>query len=299
LGGRINTVYRDDGLLYDTGAGRFNDSHTELLKLLKELGLKDKAMPITNNQRSFVKDGKEQPYKDLVGGLLFQKVLKQRTQYSNEYLKSITLLELMTKILGAEKTQDVISAFGYNSEFEVHNAYTALEIFEHDFNDKIQYYYLKGGLAQIIVSLHKNVVELGGHVHLNTSVNHYDPTSNVIEYVSPNLKKAKKMVCDKVLFCVTHDCLARFEDLLEYDDKLTRFLDGTQSAPLHRIFAQFPVDKEGKAWFHNLQRTTTNANIRYIIPHNPSNGFMQVSYTDNSFATYWHNMSKEIGRAHV
>ncbi len=294
LGGRIHTVYKENGISYDTGAGRFNDSHKELLKVLKELGLKDFAVPISNNNRAFVKDGQEQNYTALINGLLFDKVLKSRAKYTDDYLKSITLGEFVVKIIGQDKAKDIISAFGYNSEFEIHNAYTGLTIFEHDFNDNIQYYYLKGGLSQIIVLLHKKVIELGGKVHFNTSVNHYDPITNTVEYITKNMKKVKKLVCDKVVFCVTHDTLERFEDLLEYDDKLSKFLKGTQSAPLHRIYSQFPVEKTtGKAWFHDLPRVTTNLPIRYIIPHNPNNGFIQISYTDNKFADYWQSLSNE------
>ena len=300
LGGRVHTVYRQDGsgISYDTGVGRFNDSHVELFKLLRELGLSNQATPITNNNRVYIKDGKDAGYTKLVTGLLFKKVVsKVRAKYTDEYLKSITLGELLVKVLGKEQTDDVIGAFGYNSEFEVHNAFTALEIFEHDFGDDIKYYYLQGGLSQIIAQLHQKVIELGGHIHLNTTVNHYDPATNAIEYVGPaKIKvsaKVKRMTFSKVVFCVTHDCLERFEDLVEHDSKLEEFLRGTQSAPLHRIFAQFPLDKTGKSWFNGLPRTTTNLPIRYIIPHNPATGFIQVCYTDNRFATYWHNMSSE------
>jgi len=310
LGGRVQTVYRDDGsgISYDTGAGRFNDSHTELFKLLSKLGLNEKAKPITNNKRAYIKDGRgddwngwnggEAEYQKLIDGLLFKKVvLKSRAKYSDDYLKSITLGELMNKILGKDQTIEIVNAFGYNSEFEVHNAFTALEIFEHDFNDKIQYYYLQGGLAQIIAQLQHKIVELGGHIHLNTVVTHYDPKTNLVEFMGPSKVKSnpkvKRMTCSKVVFCVTHDCLEKFEDLVEHDIKLAEFLQGTQSAPLHRVFAQFPLGKDGRAWFDGLPRVTTNLPIRYIIPHNPSTGFMQISYTDNHFATYWHKMSAE------
>jgi protoporphyrinogen oxidase len=286
-------MYNDNGLTYEAGAGRFNTSHTEVLKLMRELGLKDKIKPITNNQRTFVKDGKNVNYNNLVSDLLFRKVLGSRSKFTNAYLKSITLGELMNKIVGKEKTQDTINAFGYNSEFQVHNAYVALKIFEHDFNDKIQYYYLQDGLSQIITLLHKKLIELGANIHFNTIVHHYDPLQNIIEYTSPLHKNIKKMHCNKVVFCVTHDTLFNFEDLVDYDTNLKNFLKGTQSAPLHRIFAQFPRDpKTGLAWFHGIARTTTNNPIRYIIPHNSQTGLMQISYTDNDFATYWHHMTK-------
>ena len=93
LGGRVHTVYRDDasGISYDTGAGRFNDSHSELFKLLQELGLRDKASPITNNKRMYIKDGKDAGYTHMINDLLFKKVvIKNRHKFTDEYLKTIT-----------------------------------------------------------------------------------------------------------------------------------------------------------------------------------------------------------------
>jgi protoporphyrinogen oxidase len=296
LGGRIHTVYTKDGFTYETGAGRFNSTHTEVFRLIRDLGLMDKVKNIDMNKRVFLKDGniKDAGYNRFINDILFKKILKHASKYDDKYLKSVTLGQFMNKIIGAEQTQDVVNAFGYNSEFEIHNAYTALKIFEHDFNDNIEYFYLQGGLSQIIVILHQRLLDLGAHIHVNSTVNHYDPIKNIIEYVTPTQKKTQTLKCNKVVFSVTHDCLGQFEDLIEYDNDIATFLRGTQSAPLHRIFAQFPIDKKtGYAWFHDLPRTTTNQPIRYIIPHNSQTGFIQISYTDNLYAKYWHNMTKE------
>jgi protoporphyrinogen oxidase len=296
LGGRIHTEYREDGILYDTGAGRFNVSHTSLLKLLRHLGLADKAMPIINkNARMFIKDRQELDYDMYVTKTLFKDIINARKKYTNDYLKSITLKEFMISLIGEDKTNNVINAFGYNSEFEIQNAYTGLEILEHDFSDNIQYFYLQGGLTQIIVLLHEKLIELGCKIHLNTIVNHYNPNNNTIEYINngTQTRPIKKLLCNKVVFCVTHDALLKFEDLVEHDKKLYKFLKGTQSSPLHRIFARFPPNKDGNVWFNGLKRITTNLPIRYIIPHNPTTGLIQISYTDNKYANYWNNMSKE------
>lgn len=293
IGGRIYTQYKEEHITYEAGAGRFNNKHTELFRLIKELGLQDKVQAITNNKRTFIKNGQEENYDSLVQTLLFQKVMKLKKKYDSSYLKTITMRFFLEQTLGLQKTQDIINAFGYNSEFEIHNAYTALEILEHDFNDSIQYFYLQDGLSQITYLLYKKIIELGGvKVYLNTNVNHYEPKSNTLEYIVNQHKLVKKLQCDKVVFCVTHDSLEKFEELIEYDTQLQEFLKGTKSAPLHRIFARFPV-KNNNAWFSDINRTTTNLPIRYIIPHNPNTGFIQISYTDNEYAKYWYNMTMQ------
>ena len=39
-----------------------------------------------------------------------------------------------------------------------------------------------------------------------------------------------------------------------------------QSIPLVRIYAKYPVDKQGHVWFEKIARTVTNNYIRHIIP---------------------------------
>jgi len=295
LGGRIHTVYEDEGISYEAGAGRFNVNHKLLIKLLRKLGLTDRIKPILNTKRYFLDEGhkRKHNFNYLVNDILFNKVVKAKQKYSTNALKSMTLKQLMQVEIGDKLTSDVIGAFGYNSEFEIQNAYTSIKIFEKEFNENIQYYYLQGGLSQITTQIHRRLMHANCTIHTNTTVYDYNVKDNTIRFKKDNVGKVKAMQFSKVVFCVTRNALQNFTRLLSYDTQLLQYINGIRSAPLNRIFARFPRNDTKKVWFEGLPRVTTNLPVRYIIPLNESKGIIQISYTDNNFAKGWHLMKKE------
>jgi protoporphyrinogen oxidase len=294
LGGRIHTIYSAHGtqVAYEAGAGRFSKSHKRLFRLIRELGLETKVQPI-HSKRIYMKNGVAVKT-DIVQSLLFKKVLGQGQAFDAKYLQTITMKEYMETCLGKKKTEDVIHAFGYNSEFEVQNAYTSLKVFRKDFNDTIDYYYLQGGLSQIVSALHKRLIELGCHIHLGTTVTDYNPLDNIIEYKRRHRLHFDKV--DNVVFAITKDTLSKFQTLLAIDKGLRTMVDSIASTPLCRIYAKFPKHQRHQrhdvVWFAGLPRMTMNNKLRYIIPYNEEAGIIQITYTDNDYAKYWGEMSK-------
>jgi protoporphyrinogen oxidase len=206
-------------------------------------------------------------------------------------MKSITLKDYMIEVVGKQKTQRIIDAFGYNSEFELQNAYTSLEIFKNDFNDNIQYYYLQGGLSQIINILQ---TKISNKIYLNSEVIDYNNATNIITIRDNTKKTIITKQYDKVVFCVTKQPLLQLERFLKNDTKLHSYLlNSIEMSPLNRIFVRFPISKDDNVWFHDIKRTTTNLPIRYIIPINVQSGLLQISYTDKQFADYWNSFSTE------
>lgn len=288
LGGRIQSVYTKDGSIYELGAGRFSKKHKLLMKLLKQLQMYNKISAISSN-RIYVKDGKGHNYDSIVGTNLFVKVFSFAKQYQPKQLKSMTMKELMIESIGIQATDEVISAFGYQSEFELQNAYTSLKVFKNDFNESVQYFYLQGGLAQLINVLHKKIVAMGCRIYTSTTVMDYEPLSN-------RLLTSNKIniTYDKVVFCVTRNTLLKANNLMKHDALLCSFLEHSiMAAPLLRIFAQFPVTEDGISWFDGLPRVTTNLPIRYIIPLNPMKGLVQISYTDNDCTKHWMGLKRQ------
>lgn len=294
LGGRVHTIHKD-GEVFEAGAGRFNTNHKRLYRLLRDLNLHDKIQPI-KTKRSFMINSNKYDYDKYVGIMLFKKVVALSKLRSNDYLKSITLREYMNEVMGKMNTERIIDAFGYNSEFELQNAYTSLEIFKTDFNDDIQYFYLKDGLDQIVEVL-KDKISSYKHNRILTSsqVYDYDVKTNKIYWKSSQGNKSEKF--DKVVFCVTKQALLSFNGLMKHDNRLAEFLAiSIEMAPLHRIFMKFPMndnDNGNGVWFKDLSRITTNLPIRYIIPMNPASGLIQISYTDKQFADYWNSFDND------
>lgn len=298
VGGRIMTCKQtrdENSIIYEAGAGRFNKSHKRLIQLLKKLNLHDKVRPI-NSQRTFKVNSREHNYNQLINETLFKDILLSDSTNSNKkYLKTILLNEYMNTVIGKRKTKQIINAFGYNSEFELQNAYTSLKIFQNDFNDRIQYYFLQDGLVQIIESLRDQIQKYKkGRLFLNTDVIDYNSVSNVVKVVNKTDNITRTARYDKVVFCVTKQSLLKYSQLLQDDNCLYSYLNNSiEMAPLHRIFAQFPFEKDGSVWFHDVNRTTTNLPIRYVIPLNAKTGLIQISYTDKQFADYWNSFSND------
>lgn len=284
LGGRIQTMYREDAISYETGASRFNKSHKLLYALLRTLGLLNKMVPI-NTTHTYIKKGRRalQPQWDDIQSI--------KKKYTKEYLLSITLEQFLNTVYSPIKARNIINNFGYNSEFEIQNAYTSLKIFEKDFTSDIQYYVLQGGLSQLITLLHKHLIDLGCHIHIGTSISDYNPQTRVLTFMKGGATSEVKY--DKVVFCITKSAMTQFPSLLRACPRVQTYLNGIHPAPLHRIFARFPLDKNTKkSWFMDVQRTTTDNKLRYIIPVNPQKGVLMISYTDNMHADYWHNIPK-------
>jgi len=69
---------------------------------------------------------------------------------------------------------------------------------------------------------------------------------------------------------------------------------------LCRIYAKYEADKEtGKMWFEDLPKSTTDSNLRIIIPINVKQGIIMVSYTDNKYAEFWRKIYETKGEEGV
>lgn len=301
FGGRIHSLEIVRGQMVETGAGRFNTGHKRLFKLINELGLIDKVIPIMLNERRFVEEGSSlnnqsaEKYDLYVKHILYEKLVKSpwKKHFTTKYLKSVTFRVFMLEQIKNEKlVNNIIAAFGYNSEFELQNAYTSLTIMTNDFADSIQYYYMQGGLSQIINLLVKNIHKLGGKLHANTEVISYEPTVQHVVYKMTHDETNRELTAfNKIIFCVTKSVLEKFH-FVANDKQLRLHLESITMAPLHRIFAKFPAPKEDVKHFLDFPfRITTTLPIRYIYPTNPTTHVGQVSYTDNDYAEYWENKS--------
>jgi len=99
LGGRVFT-YRDKYMTVEAGAGRFSDKHTNLLKLIRELGLDSKIVPITGSVGYAPADGTNSIYNSFADTPVVVKSLMRKTvnsvrQYSSINGNPLPLLESM------------------------------------------------------------------------------------------------------------------------------------------------------------------------------------------------------------
>jgi monoamine oxidase len=295
LGGRIKSVAVKQWGNIEAGAGRFNEKHTLLLNLIHVCGLQHKITSIDIQNRWYHSGNivSNKNYKEYVINILFKNLERWSAKYTKRQLMKMTMKDLLISEYPADVVEHIISAFGYNSEFEIQNAYTTLNILGKEFNDKIQYFYLQGGLTQLVNCLKTKILQSGGTILYNTTVCDYNPKNNIVHYKQTQRQSIQHKTFHKVIFACTKSALESFEHLLEYDAKLMYFLNSISMAPLNRMFAVFPRNRDEKAWFDGVHRTTTSLPIRYIIPYDSQSGLIQISYTDNDFAKYWKTKSNK------
>ena len=285
IGGRIKTVVHQ-GVTMDAGAARFNDSHKRLFKLFGELGItKDKDMwPLTTG-KMYIKDTKIHKINTTQH---IKNIIQIAEKTDPGYLKRITLKLFMKDHLADSLVDDIMYSFGYNTEFDLMNAYDAIMIFKTDFlDDEIQYYVLREGMNTLIKRLVEKLEKIGRcNIYTNTGV------QDVAKH-SVTLHDGKKISCDLVVLAITKKTMEALPGL-NTNAALQATLLSLGNGELMRVFSKFPVDqKTQKVWFHDIPRVTTNNFIRYMIPLNYEKGSIMVSYTDGSYAREW-NMLPDL-----
>jgi hypothetical protein len=329
LGGRIFT-YTDDTMTVEGGAGRFTKHHSLLWRLLKELELDSKAVPISGGftyiDSHKVLDGRKasQSHKFLDGRKASEgpekdiaEIVRASTSETVSYLRSVSFLDFAKRVIGPSRAQHIVDSFGYYSELVIMNAHDAIVLM--DVLERPGFYALAGGLSQIIVELEKRVREYpnveiwtkmgvqrfsmsgGGRRNRKTSNRHSmkpKPTSKskTIRKHNPNGGVYSFELSDGHLVYSNRCIFAVPKQALE---KLSAFrpvrplLKQIACGSLCRIYSQFPKDKLSSLDVLYEKKYTINNDLRMIIPIDRKTGVVMISYTDNRFADEWHALEKE------
>ena len=286
LGGRIHTVKYDNAIM-DTGAARFNKNHNILMRLLCELGLKDSLIQL-KPKKVYRKDTTDTKFNV---DMYLQQAIKKSKDISDEALCQVTFKMFLRSIYIPSLVDDIIYAFGYNTEFENMNAKDAISIIRHDFLEDIEYYTLAGGMNQLIDRLVGRIkASPNVKVMLNTYAIRHDGNTTYLRSSKVD-KKDIIIHSDHTFLCITREGLMKINGLYESNTILRKSLETVCSTPLLRIFAKFPCDTDGgRVWFHDIKRTSTNNMLRYIIPLNYKEGLIMISYTDAYHAEVWNSL---------
>lgn len=303
LGGRIDT-FHGKHYTVEAGAGRFHNNQVLVMKLIHELGLDDKLVPISGFDH-YMTNGKLYSTKPI------QKIIKRIIQSSKRepdagvVLKNTVFLDYAKTVITKDEAALLYDSFGYSSELTDMNAFDAIVLMEEHFNPTNQYYVLAGGLSQLVEKI-VDKLKANGRVKMLTR-----HRVNDIEYVEGHghigTARKFKITCDNLkrpYYANKCICAVPKETLLKLRifSPLYPMLNLIKTLPLCRIYGQFPVDDHGP-WFKDLPKITTNNHLRIVIPIDESTGTMMISYTDNKFARYWKNIMNvdgvdEVARLH-
>ena len=119
------------------------------MRLVKELGLEVSLIPLEKS-KVYIKDSKVISFNEEVYINRLQELKKTRPR---KELKSKTLTLFMRENIVPSICDDIVHAFGYNSEFDSTNAYDALENMKHDYVSDVDYYFLQGGYGSMVIKL--------------------------------------------------------------------------------------------------------------------------------------------------
>ena len=265
IGGRIYTHSKG----YEVGAARFNDSHTQLLELIKYYKLTKMPIPKEIDYIEYIEDKENEV--TMNSHIEFQKTLNKvvkNTKKTNN-LKNITFYEHLIKILKSkEKADRIVNIFVYYSEMKEMNAFDAYNTFKKDFGN-VQYYILMEGLSNLCENMMKTIRKNGSKVYLKSRINSVERVNDYFRIGRENRKR--KITGKKVIFAIKPHQLKDFPII----SSIHKYTKAVYNAPLIRIYAVYK-----DVWFKNINRTTTNNILRQIIPINKKTGLIMISYTD-------------------
>lgn len=294
LGGRIYT-YKDDTMTVEAGAGRFSNHHKRLWKLIHDLGLGDKIVPIRggfsyipSGMNGKVADGPEKEVAEVISA-------SRRSRVSD--LRSVSFLDYAKRVVGEDRAQHIVDSFGYYSELVMMNAYDTIQLMKVlDTNDPANRFYgLSGGLLQIIKRLETEIRKYPNvEIRVKTSLEDIrELTENEREDriggFTCRLSDGSTVFANQCILALPKQALAK----LAMFRSLSSYLNQVSCGSLCRIYSQFA--KKDSGWLQGLSKITTNNDLRMIIPIDADKGIVMISYTDNQFADKWHNMYKKKG----
>ena len=297
-GGRIKTFYGDGKESFEEGAGRFNDNHPLLFEMIRELGLSSKIVPI----RSDIHFRPSTPHypSHYIGKSpfsIFRKIIVASQTWKKADLKKRTFLEFVDECTSIQKDEKefIVDSFGYYAQLFHMNAFNAIKLFDKGMNESLQFYGMQGGLSQIVERLKRRLLKMGVQFQFNVDVKDVKQGENstyLVEGVEFPVKGKRvefpftgkgvvfPFTGKGVVFALPKSSLLQIPFLRE---KAPLFQSiGTKS--LCRIYAKF---EGGLAWLPFHEKTTTNSDIRYIIPINEKTGLVMISYSDSIFADKW------------
>ena len=270
IGGRLQTIYQD-GYHYEAGAGRYSNNHVHLRKLLKRYRLTE-----VPNSKQYRYNGHASPVQPIL------KQLMTGVQHiSKEELIHSTFKQICERVIGRQKTALLINAFGYNAEFDLANAHTAIQMFTRDFMTR-SYFSCKEGYGELIKRM-EALVRWKGTIHMSTTVHNIEQRD---KHCFVHASDAKGMrhthTCKAVICAIPQKELLELE---QFDASQRALLRSVTPVSLHRIYGQFPHSP--KPWFAGMFRTSTDDPIRQFIPVDKKHGIAMLSYSDTRYADEW------------
>jgi hypothetical protein len=197
---------------------------------------------------------------------------------SPEILRMHTLKDILTQVCGPVTTKKITDRYEYRSEFDTQRADKGLEALENELGDNEGFFTIKEGFSALIGHMKRDIEKAGVCILRENEVMNIQKDNQ--QYIVEIRNKAS-IKANKIIVALTRDAVA---DLPCF--KGLAILKQVKMRPLVRIYAVFP-NVDGKIWFEGITKFVCPKPVRYVIPINPKEGTIMISYTDGEDAEYW------------
>ena len=303
FGGRIYTYHKkfdNKNYIMDLGAGRIGFHHNYMNKLVKELKLDKYIVPIKNTENyieynkdkniSENKSNLKKKYSKILYNLLNSSKIKN---ISDTILKKNYFSDILKKFFNNKEYKTIENTFEYNNKLNNLNSYNAIKYFRDDYNHLSKFYILSVGYDSIIYKMIESIEKNKNYkLQKNSYVQNivYDTNKNQYSITYNN----KKVNCKYVVCAIPRNDLIKFNILKKYNYLLNTINEISKV----RIFQIYKKDEiNNKMWFENIEKTSTNNELQFVIPINSNNGLIMSSYNENisTKKNYWNELFKRGG----
>ena len=151
----------------------------------------------------------------------------------------------------------------------------------------IKYYVLRDGLEQIVLQLESFLKERGVVIQLSemiTDIEKKDKQNlSIVLYTATFDGANKTYTTNNLVLAIPRGALVKIPFL----QNIHSLLNSVEDSSLFRIYAVFPKSSDGKVWFHDIPKTTTNLPIQQFIPISTTSGLVMITYSDTKNAKQW------------
>ena len=278
----------DHKIQWEEGAGRISTQHTKVLSLLKKYGLSTVPISSDSDWMSSKGDTQSNPFTELCA--IYLDPLKALDPH---LLATHTIEQLLKKTVGPARAAQFMALFLYHAETHTLRADLALRSFDEEMGDD-HFVVCQEGLSALTAAMAAEFLERGGEIHHGITITGVSPsqddkTKGMIVNVEHNHDTQHYQGSyEGAAVVLTMPCDVLKKITLPSVLPVLRHL---AMEPLMRIYAVFPL-RSGKSWFPST-KIVTDGPLRYIIPMNPKQGTIMISYMEGPDTDHWSRIPKE------
>jgi hypothetical protein len=207
-----------------------------------------------------------------------------------------TLRQILNRIFGDDRAEELVSWFPYRSEIDTLRADVALRsLVGGPMSSHTSYSVVAEGfselVARMISDLPDNVVLLGRHevIDVCPGPTGIGPRPTDLTVLYGGNKKMMLRAGEACIMAVHSEGLKHIGPF-----HTCAPLKQLKAEPLLRIYMIFPVGKGG-VWFKGLGRVVFPDGLRYMIPIDETKGIVMISYTDGDDTAHYRKYIEKYG----